>query len=340
MLTTDYLFRWSDHGRYLAATSYHGGLVVWEIATGEASAVLHGQLVAPIFSPDEQLLAVTDLAQNQLHLYAPATGQLQHTLAGATAQQSGIAFAPDGRRIAYGAGNTVVVAEVETGVETAVLTGYPPDQTIVQASWSPDGRAILTASGMTTGNEAPGVVALWQQTADGSWAEQFRVENVRAAYDGHAAALFNPTGNLVAFESLPRHEAGQFQVFVYDRQQQEVILTLEEYRLAAWQSDDLLLTSEAQYWVYLTQWHVHTGEKLVGLATENGNIYQPGGSFFARSSYGGRNVEIWDWLYNYRVAHGQIVRDIRQIGWSADGRFLAASTSDGIITVWAVNRSQ
>jgi WD40 repeat protein len=208
--------------------------------------------------------------------------------------------------------------------------------------WSPDGTAILAASGKLNGDEAPGEIVLWQQMADGTWVEQFRVENIQAHYPGSASALFNPGGNLVAFESLPRAEATEFQIFVYDRQQEEVILTLPEYRLAAWQSDELLLTAEAQYWVYLTQWQVRTGTKVVGNASgDGGHQYSPDGVFFAQFSHSGRNVEVRDWALNQLVARGQVVRiNLLWIGWSPDGRFLATYAPDGTITLWPLNWTQ
>ena len=333
----DHFFTWSADGRYLAARRRQNGLVIGATTIGQELTVLEGQLAAPAFSPDGHLLAVTDLGQSQLLIYDLASGQIKHTLPGATAELEGVAFAPDGQQVAYGVGNEVVIADVASGLETAVLTGYPADQTITQIKWSTDGTAILAASGLLAGDEVPGVIVLWQQTAIDIWAEQFRVENVRTTYSGQPIALFNPSSDLVAFESLPRPEAGLFQIFVYDRQQEAVILTLSEYQLAAWQGENMLLTSEAQYNVLLTQWDVATGEKVTGLATEYGdNVYSPDGAFFAQPTYNVRDIEVRAWATNQLVAQAQVGRNIIWIGWSPDGRFLAAYASDGALLVWPV----
>ena len=127
----------------------------------------------------------------------------------------------------------------------------------------------------------------------------------------------------MVFESLPDWSATQYKIFVYDRQQEVVILTLEAYRLTAWQSNDLLLTVEAQDWNLLTQWHVHTGGKVVGTARGSGwGDYMPGGDFFAQPTSSGRNVEIREWLFDQIVAQGQVGREGMQVSWSPDGRYL------------------
>jgi WD40 repeat protein len=248
-----------------------------------------------------------------------------------------VAFAPDGQTLAYGAGNEVVVANVATGEETAVLTGYPAEQTITQIRWSPDGMALVAGSVTLFGETNGGVNILWEQTADGQWTAVFQAEHIyNYGYPDGKLLLFNPTGSLLAFESLAK-EGAPYQIFVYDRQQAAVILTLESYRLRAWQSDELLLTTGPQGENWLTQWHVHSREKVVGMGQEGGDsAYLPGGLFFAALSSRGRIIEVRDWLTNQIVAQGQAGRSISQNFWSPDGRFLAAAADDGTIMLWPV----
>jgi WD40 repeat protein len=329
-------FVWSEDGRYIASGERQGGLVVWDVAAGQPQLVLDREMAAVAFSLDGQLLATVDRQQSELYLYNLATGQINRTWAGATAIMAGVAFAPDGQHVAYGAGNEVVVAEIGTGVETAVLTGYPSEQTITQIRWSPDGTALVAGSVNMYGENNAGVNILWEQTADGRWREAFQAGHFyNYGYPDERLVSFNPTGSMVAFESLAR-EGAPYQIFVYDRQQAALILTVEQHYLASWQSDELLLAVEARGDSWLTQWNVRTSEKVVGVAQRINNIwFGPHSPLFAQLTSSQRNVEIRDWLTDQVVAIGPAGRDLGQVIWSGDGRFLAAaSASDGTILIW------
>lgn len=336
-------FAWSGDGRLLVAGSYLDGLVVWDIATGQERQMhVDTELTAVTLSHDGQWLAGVDTAEDEAQLYEVAAGQLRHTWTGAESDGVGVAFAPDGRTLAYGAGHEVVLVEVTTGVTTAVLTGYPPDQIITHIRWSPDGMALVAGSAEMSyeGNEA-GVNILWEQTADGRWSQTFQAEHFyNYGYPDGRIVSFNPTGSLVAFESLAR-EGAPHQIFVYDRQQTAVILTVEEHQLASWQSDGLLLAVEALGDSWLTQWNVHTGEKVAGAAKRLTNIwFAPYSPFFAQITSSQRNVEMRDWLTDEVVAAGRAGRELWTVLWSADGRFLAAPASDGTILIWPTNNLQ
>jgi len=330
-------FVWSEDGRYIASGERQGGLVVWDVDAGQPELVLDREMAAVTFSHNGQWLAGVDTAQDEVQLYEVATGQLRHTWTGAESDGVGVAFAPDGQMLAYGAGNEVVLVEVATGVATAVLTGYPSDQIITHIRWSPDGTALAVGSANVSGegNEA-GVNILWEQTADGHWTQTFQAEHFyNYGYPEGWIVSFNPTGSLVAFESLAR-EGAPYQIFVYDRQQTALILTVEQHQMASWLGDDLLLAVEARGDSWLTQWNVRTGEKVVGTAKRINNIwFAPRSSLFAQITSSQRNVEVRDWLTDQIVATGPAGRDLGQVIWSGDGRFLAAaSASDGTILIW------
>ncbi len=87
--------------------------------------------------------------------------------------------------------------------------------------------------------------------------------------------LFNPSGELVAFDQLPALEAGQFKILVFDRETRQVLWTLNEYQLAEWVSNEILLTSETQHETRLTQWNVRTGDRTIGVGREPGDNSMP-----------------------------------------------------------------
>lgn len=336
-------FAWSENGRYLATGNQQSGLIVWDVASAEIRLNLDKEVAATAFSPDEQWLAVVDWRQSALELYDLNTGQISRTWAGATAVMQGVAFAPDGRSLAYGVGDTVVMADVETGMETAVLTGYPPGHIITQIRWAPDGTALIAGSDLYYSPdegevEVPGLNILWERTAEQAWTEAFRAENVyNDSFPEVVTALFNPAGSLVAFESLLNPHTTLYKILVYDRQQDTVILTLEDYRLNGWQSDTLLLTFSGLGDMLLTQWDVSTGQKVISTArAANSNAHSPDKSFFAQPRPNYRGIEIREWLSDQVREQRGSGHDLGLTIWSPDGRFIAAAASDGTITIWPI----
>ena len=338
---------WSANGRKLAALNRYGGVAVWNVAADrrkvQPDRLFNPPLSAPAFSPDARLIALTDREKKTEIIYDLETNQVISTLPDSTSLPQATAFSSNGAQIAYGFDNTVIVADLKSGNRIGTLTGYPDQQSMMLAKWSPDGSALVAASGDPANDTALGIVILWERNTDGSFSKVFRTESVRTGYGTEPIALFNPSGNLVAFEQLPALEAGQFKILVFDRETRQVILTLNEYQLAEWVSNETLLTSEAQYETRLTQWNVRTGEHTIGVGRDlNDNVYAPGGTFYARPRTEAPNImraiEVREWQTGRVVAQAVDGSDIFRINWSPDGRWLAVSAIDGTIKVWPVQR--
>ncbi|HRQ40007.1 MAG TPA: WD40 repeat domain-containing protein [Chloroflexota bacterium] len=331
-----YQFVWSADGRKIAAFNGYLSTAVWDVASGrlEANFDIFGGI--PALSADGRLVALDDWENSEIAIYDLETQQLLNRLPEATTLPRD-AFSPDGSLLAYGSGHQVRLAEPLTGAVTAVLDGHPTDSTIRRVFWSPDSSALVTAGA----KEETGELILWERTAVGDYQETFRSQTVRAGYDfGVVLAAFNPSGNLVAMENMVRPEAGQAKIAIYDREAGSAIRWLTEYELAAWVSDEILLTAEAQYNTRLTQWHVRTGEQTIGWANNaGGHAYAPNGLFFARQNDSGsigREVDILYWRSGQLIERLPVGNDILQISWSPDGRYLAALAVDGAIRVWPV----
>ena len=338
-----YRFDWSPNGRKIAVPN-DNNFIIWDVATAQPQAVFETIYEAPAFSADGRLVALTDRDTDEMIIYDLEKGLITQTFTDVTGMAQGAAFAPHGRSLAYGSGNEVVLLDVQSGEETAVLSGYPDGQTITKIIWSLDGTALVAASGVTSGEEKAGTMILWQEMETGAYRELLRAENVRTAHPHgpRPIALFNPGGTLVALENLPRNETGYFTIFIYDLEQDELILEIPAYQLSAWESDELLLTSEEQYDTRLTRWDVRTGEALVGLASDNGGLaFSPLGGFYAQATTTGeaiaRGVELRHWQSNQILAQALLGSDTGQISWSPDGRMLAASAADGTLTIWPVD---
>ncbi len=336
---------WSANGRKLAAITRYGGVAVWNVAADrrdvQPDVLFDPPLSAPAFSPDARLIALTDREKKAEIIYDLDTAKVISTLPDSTSLPQATAFSPNGAQIAYGSDNTVIVADLRSGQRIGTLTGYPDKQSIMLVKWSPDGDALVAASGDPTNDTTLGTVILWERNADGSFGDVFRTESVRTSYGTVPIALFNAKDNLVAFEQLPSLEAGQFKILVFDREARKVILTLNEYELVEWASNETLLTSEAQYETRLTQWNARTGDRRIGVGRDLGdNVYAPGGIFYARPRTEFPNIvraiEVLHWQTGNVVAQAVYGSDIFRISWSPDGLWLAALATDGTIKVWPV----
>jgi WD40 repeat protein len=331
---------WSADGRRFAAGNRHGGAAVWNVATGQLLTWFDEPLGGPSLSPDGRLLTLTDREREELVLYDLDAGEIASRLPGAKSLPMGVAFSPDGAEIAYGSGHRVLLAGTVAGEQIAVLEGHPRDQLVSRVIWSPDGNALVSASGMPGDSMALAPLVLWQRDEKGAWAEVLRAETTRAGYDCCVPlALFNPAGDLVALEELPGFEAQDLRVVVYECQGGQVVLSVPGHELAAWISDQELLTSEAQYDTRLTRWDVGTGERVIASGREMGdNVYAPGGLIYARPSdqdpYYVRGVQVHSWETERAIDRDIYDADVFQIVWSPDGQRVAALASNGVIVVW------
>jgi|GEM_PF-886170 len=336
---------WAADGSHLAFTGRYGGVDIYETATQALIQRFDTPLDSPALSPDGRQVALFDPDQNLEAVYQVQSGRPLQSLPAAPVLMRP-AFSPDGRYLTYGAGTRASVAELDstrvTMLDPASAVPVSPEMSVTRLIWSPEGQALVTVFGPANeGSDGPGLIVLWKRLGDGSFEVLFHVANAQASYtlSNLVLAIFNPSGNRVALQSLPALEAGQAELIVYDLEARKVIQTIEGYKPAAWVNDELLLAAEAQYDTRLTRIHVTSGEKLVGSGVDLGdNAYAPGGIFTMQMTEPPeRGVTIRHWQSGAVVAEGKHESlNLLDYFWSPQGDWLASIGDDGTLRLWRV----
>jgi WD40 repeat protein len=290
------------------------------------------------------LLALYHPENRELSLHDLKSGAVVLTVPDVDTLPDGDLFSPDGQWLAYGVGSELRLLDLSTGETAVALNEYPKDQIITRVIWSPDGEALIGASAAP--DDSPGLVILWEKTADESFVPAHQAISVRSGYTrGVTIAAFSPSGRRVAFELLPDFEASSLAIEVYDRQERELIFRVEEYELNAWITDDLLMASEGQYYTRLTRWDVVNNQKTGSTAPSpsGGEVYAPNGQYYADTSNSGANIgraiKVASWESSQDVARVSIGNDVNTLRWSPDGRWLAALVSDSSLWLLPVTFS-
>lgn len=149
----------SAYGDQLISVSHDKTIRFWDIQTGEPLRVLRpaigdgleGQLFAAALAPDGSRLAVggfralTPINDHRVLVISLPGGELEHCLKGHLGPIHGLAFSPDGGRLASASHDeTVRVWNLADGREVWTLRGHTNN--VMSVAWSPDGKRLVSGS--------------------------------------------------------------------------------------------------------------------------------------------------------------------------------------------------
>ena len=310
------------------------GVHVWQLyfSTAEGVTTIMSQEIFTIpegasvtFSPDgTQLAAVAGSAAsgNAVKLWDAATGRELLTLSGHTGWVMGLAFSPDGKRLASTSlDGTVKIWSLTPGQETVTVSG-PGAGYGTRVAYHPNGQGFAT-------NGGDGTATVWNAETG----------EPRLTLAGHGLEVlnvaFNSDGSRLATGSLDTT------AIVWDTVTGQKLLTIPGHEFGVRDiafSPDGRMIATGGFDGTAKVWDIAAGTLLYQITDHEGLVlgvsFSPDGTHLATSSTDAtakiRDAETGEWLLAL-TGHSAGLPDI---AYSPDGLKLATGSGDGTAIVW------
>jgi RNA polymerase sigma factor (sigma-70 family) len=337
----------SPDGRRLASGAVDNTLKVWDAQTGQeflSLKVRNGDAYPGFslaFSPDgKRLASATTTWDNSKKAYGAGevkvwdaeTGQELFSLPGEI-NTLGLAFSPDGKRLAGAVDKTVKVWDAQTGQELLSVKGHHA-KTISSVAYSPDGKRLASASEDKT-------VKVWDaQTGQELLSLKGHTKTVNSV-------AYSPDGKLLASASEDKT------VKLWDAQTGQELLSLKHVEWVAHVAfspgGKHLASAAGDKGVHV--WDPQTGQRpltVQGAAASwvasvafspDGKRLASGGS--GRPGSGLGEVKVLDAQTGREIfAFQGHTAEITAVAYSPDGKRLASGAGDKMVKIWDAQTGQ
>jgi WD40 repeat protein len=356
-------------GSRIATASNDRTAIVWDAAMGRSlHTLVHMETVSvAVFSPDGSRLA-TGSADASVRLWDPTSGRLMARFVGHEGVVNDVAFDPQGQRLAAASGGSVaIVWRAEPQERVVWLRGHT--SIIRMAHFAPDGRRLVTAS-------VDGTARVWEVPSGRevvTLSDPKKIGVARFDASGTRVATGSNGGTVRIWDATTG--ALQREVRGHDGVIHDVAWSGDGARIASASADgtasiwsaatgERLLTMksdggkpfyDAQFIARGSRlvttsgdntarvWDVTTGRELLRRSdpqTLRTLDLDPTGQIAVSSTFK-QSATMW------RVDTGATVAeivghsgDVMSSSWSADGRFVATSSSDGKTRIWNAANAQ
>ena len=269
----------SRDGRLLASGFLHGGIQVWDVASGLQVHSFLGHVASVnsvAFSPDGLWLA-SGSRDRAIRLWDVDLGTKAQTLRGHEGEVRAVTFSPDGQWLASGSHDrSIRLWRVATGHEANMLTGHTAQ--VTATVFSPDGH-LLASGGWDR------LIKLWDVAAG----REIRTLNGHAK--GVAALAFSPDGRWLASGS----ENGEVKLWNVAKGRPVKILKghRNSVNSIAFSADGSLLAAGSLGQMIII-WKLATGDVVKHVCyadvSYNSVAFSPTGQWLA---FGSRDLQLW-----------------------------------------------